>query len=262
MPMQLKYKRYFKILLFLFSLLVITLIIYSYFTISSELTAMKTILLALKVEVTNILESISSISSLFFTETIGLLIFFAVAIISINYLLNWYYLEKRNALIDELTELYNRKAMKNWLKKEVERAKRFNHPLSVAIMDLDRFKSYNDVNGHLKGDWLLKNISNILKQSIRDIDFVGRYGGEEFVIIFPETGHENALKVCERIRQTIETTPFAGEENMPTKKVTISIGLVTFCGDFDQEKMLKKADDFLYEAKSKGRNMVVHKNVC
>jgi len=262
MPLYLKYKRGYRILLFFFSLLVFSLIIYSYFSVQSELSEIRKAVSALNTGITTILTSVKNLSSIFFTETFWLVILFAVAIMSINYLLNWYYIEKRNALIDELTELYNRKAMKSWLHKEVGRAQRFKHPLSIAIMDLDRFKLYNDANGHLRGDWLLKHIAKILKENSREIDFVGRYGGEEFVIIFPETGHNNALKVCERIRQTIETTPFAGEENLPTKKVTISIGLVTVCDSFDQEKMLKQADDFLYKAKEEGRNRIVHKNVC
>jgi diguanylate cyclase (GGDEF)-like protein len=262
MPLQLKYKRWYKALLFFFALLVLALLIYAYTLIQSDVSIIEQAVSMLQQGASSILNSLSHISSTLLTETIGVVIFFASAIIVINYLLNWYYLEKRNALIDELTELYNRKAMTLWLKKETDRAKRFNHPLSVAMIDLDRFKIYNDTNGHLRGDWLLKAISKVFKENTRDIDFVGRYGGEEFIIVFPETGHENALQVCERIRKLIETSKFPGEEKIPTQNMTISIGLVTFCDNYDEERMIKLADEFLYQAKAQGRNRIVHKNVC
>jgi len=262
MVLGLRLKRWLKIMMVLFFVLMLGMVIYSYYSITSDISIIEKTIRTLGQETINLLSFLKRISSTFLVETVWLIIFLVFIFIAINYLLNIYFLEKRHALVDELTEVYNRKAMNLWLHKEIERAKRFKHPLSIALMDLDKFKVYNDINGHLRGDWLLKTIARILKENARDIDFVGRYGGEEFIIIFPETGHNNALKACERVRKIIEEMKFEGEENLPTKKVTISIGLVTFCDKLDQGKMLKQADELLYEAKAKGRNVTVHRNVC
>jgi len=243
-------------------MLMLGMTIYSYYSITSDISIIEKTILTFGQEVNTLISIVKSVSSTFLVETIWLIIFLVFIFIIINYLLNIYFLEKKYALVDELTEIYNRKAMKIWLHKEIERAKRFKRSLSIALIDLDRFKVYNDINGHLRGDWLLRRIAKILKENARDIDFVGRYGGEEFIIIFPETEHNSALKACERIRRIIEENKFEGEENLPTKKVTISIGLVTFCDKFDKEKMLKQTDELLYEAKAKGRNIIVHKNTC
>lgn len=252
-------KKGLKVILYLFSAVALILIGYYYFAINSNISSLKRAASTLQSGANMIVAGLTKISSLISIETMLLLVTFIVFIITINYLLNWYFLERKNALIDELTEIYNRKAMKSWLKKEIERAERFKHPLSIAMIDIDNFKIYNDRQGHLRGDWLLKIISRILKESCREMDFVGRYGGEEFIIIFPETEHSNAVAVTERIRNLIESTKFPGGEAQPKGKVTISLGLVTFHKVLEEGEMIKKADELLYQAKASGRNILVHK---
>jgi len=252
-------KRNLKIILYIFTFVPISLIIYSYFSISSEISFIKTTLSTLENGVNAIFASLMEIYSISLIETVFVIIFFIAAAIVINYLLNWYFIEKKHALIDGLTEIYNRKAMKKWLRTEIQRAKRYRHPLSVAMIDLDHFKLYNDKNGHVRGDKLLKKIAKIFKRSTREIDFVGRYGGEEFIIIFPETEYKGAVIVAERIRKAVEEARFAKEQVMPKGQVTISMGLVTFHKSFEEEKMIHEADKLLYEAKQRGRNLLIHK---
>ena len=199
-------------------------------------------------------------SGLILMETILLSVIFLSLTISVNYLLSWYFIENKNALVDELTEIYNRKGINALFRKEISRAKRFNHPLSVAMVDIDNFKVYNDQNGHLGGDWLLKAIAKILKMNTREMDIVGRYGGEEFIAILPEVGHDHAFIALERIRNLIEKTVFPKMEMQPNKKVTVSIGLATFVKDFDETGMIHEADSLLYAAKQKGKNALMHKD--
>ena len=113
------------------------------------------------------------------------------------------------------------------LLKEIEKSKLSQSPLSIALFDIDFFKKYNDQHGHLKGDKLLKELAELVKASVRSIDTVGRYGGEEFIIIMPETKSVDAKLVIERLHKNVLEKKFYGEELQPLKKVTISIGLVT-----------------------------------
>ena len=168
-----------------------------------------------------------------------------------------YLTQKRDALIDPLTQIYNRKAVFFSLKKELIKSERYGHPTAVAMIDIDHFKKYNDSNGHVAGDRLLKRFARIMTETVREYDVVGRYGGEEFIIVFPETTAEDAAKICERIRSEVENTQFSGQQNMPFKKVTISIGLSDVKGRRVREKtIINKADQFLYKAKESGRNQV------
>jgi diguanylate cyclase (GGDEF)-like protein len=243
-----------RLILFLSTVLAIFLIIYVYFNLNSEVINAKAI--SNNPEANTILDKISNI---FFTQAILLIIFFISVMWSIEYLLGWYFIENKNALIDELTEIYNRKGLNDSLKKEITRAKRSKHPISIAMIDIDYFKNYNDKTGHLRGDWLLKAISKILKINIREMDIVGRYGGEEFLLILPETGHDHGVIVCERIRRLIERTRFPSMNFQPGNKVTISIGLATFNKNFDEVDMIHKADSLLYAAKQDNRNNIKHK---
>lgn len=129
---------------------------------------------------------------------------------------------------------------------------------SIAIMDIDYFKNYNDKNGHMEGDNLLRSLASLLSASLRGKDMLFRFGGEEFVILFPETGREDAAMVAERIRQKVADFNFPYQERQPEGNLTISIG-VAFCPDdaTDKQKLLEVADTRLYKAKSNGRNRVV-----
>ncbi|MBE5812683.1 MAG: GGDEF domain-containing protein [Clostridiales bacterium] len=129
---------------------------------------------------------------------------------------------------------------------------------SILIMDIDNFKNYNDKNGHMEGDNLLRTLASLLAGSLREKDMLFRFGGEEFVILFPETTRESATMVAERIRQKVEEYKFPYQENQPNGNLTISIG-VAFCPDdaTTKQELLEIADTRLYKAKSGGRNRVV-----
>lgn len=129
---------------------------------------------------------------------------------------------------------------------------------ALMIMDIDYFKNYNDKNGHMEGDNLLRSLSSLLSGSLRDKDMLFRFGGEEFVILFPETPRESATMVAERIRQKVEAFEFPYQEKQPNGNLTISIG-VAFCPDdaTTKQELLEIADTRLYKAKSGGRNRVV-----
>ncbi len=154
------------------------------------------------------------------------------------------------AMRDELTGLYNRRVILDCLKKEIKRAIRYKLPLSVSIGDVDYFKSINDVHGHLKGDEVLQSIANHLTMCIRDTDKIGRYGGEEFLIILPHTDIHKALSCLERCRAGIETGSFDGV------KVTISFGVAQLSSKDTADSLILRADKALYAAKNKGRNRV------
>ena len=129
---------------------------------------------------------------------------------------------------------------------------------AIMIMDIDHFKNYNDKNGHMEGDNLLKSLSALLSDSLREKDMLFRFGGEEFVILFPETNREDVVMVAERIRQRVADYVFPFEERQPSGNLTISVG-VAFCPDdsLEKQKLLEIADERLYKAKSGGRNRVV-----
>jgi diguanylate cyclase (GGDEF)-like protein len=153
--------------------------------------------------------------------------------------------------IDTLTKLYSRRYIMNKLAEEVERSQRYKESLSVAMLDIDDFKRVNDKNGHDVGDDVLKSIAEIVMDNVRSIDSVGRYGGEEFLIIFPHTPLEHALKSCERIRKKVEMA------RIIPSNLTVSIGLAQLKDDESVDKVVKKADIALYMAKSYGKNCVV-----
>ncbi len=158
---------------------------------------------------------------------------------------------ERLATTDVLTKAYNRTKSEEILGREMERVKRYNHPLSMAIFDIDHFKKVNDTHGHIVGDNVLKCVATIVKENIRKIDHLIRWGGEEFVIVDPETDLRRAEALAERIRKVIENYPFdrAG-------KVTVSFGVTQFKEDDTEDTFIKRADDALYKAKKNGRNRV------
>ncbi|MEN2984977.1 MAG: diguanylate cyclase [Dictyoglomaceae bacterium] len=156
------------------------------------------------------------------------------------------------AIMDPLTGVLNRRGFEEIYQKEVSRAKRYNRPLSVMILDMDDFKLLNDTYGHLFGDQILKEIANLLKKACRKGDTIGRYGGDEFAIILPETNIENSNKVAERILRKIKNNPII----TPNKKkisLNISIGIASYPEDtLEPDKLLALADKAMYEAKIYG----------
>jgi len=157
---------------------------------------------------------------------------------------------------DEMTGIFNYRFVKRQLEIEVQRAHRYEKPLSICIIDIDHFKDINDQYGHQTGDQVLKEVARILTQSTRSVDFVGRYAGDEFVIIFPDTSLQDAVRLCERIRKTVADQVLSAQEK--TFHVSLSMGLA----DFDSKKrasaetLLEASDLRLYQAKRAGRNRV------
>ena len=162
------------------------------------------------------------------------------------------------AITDALTSLFNRRYMESHLGTLVEQASARNKPLAVLVLDIDYFKSINDSHGHDAGDDVLREFALRIKRSIRGIDLACRYGGEEFVIVMPETDMAVAAMVAERLRRRIAAEPFAIQQGARSIPVTISIGLAALRGKNENAAtVLKRADQALYRAKRDGRNRVV-----
>ena len=163
------------------------------------------------------------------------------------------YFEKKS-LTDSLTELYNREFMKEYLNKKIKEAKRYSFPLSVAIIDIDFFKKINDTYGHLIGDCVLRELSNLIKGFFRGSDVTIRYGGEEFLVILPFSNLKDACKRMDDFRKEIQKYLFCGKKQL---KITISVGVYEMNENDEFNDLIKNADKKLYEAKKTGRNRVV-----
>ena len=159
------------------------------------------------------------------------------------------------AITDSLTEVYTRRYIMDRFQEEIKRSMHRKIKMSFLMVDVDFFKAFNDKYGHLSGDQILKEIAGIIKENIREIDIAGRYGGEEFCIILPDTDGEGAQFVAERIRQAAEKKEIKAYDT--TVKATLSIGATTFPEDGkDAPELIDKADWALYRAKKLGRNRV------
>ncbi len=155
------------------------------------------------------------------------------------------------SVTDPLTKIYNRLKIDEVFYQEIKRNERYQYGLSIFMIDIDYFKSVNDEHGHLAGDKVLTKISSILKNNLRNNDFLGRWGGEEFLVICPSTNLKEAEKVAEKLRKTIEKTDFP-----PVKKVTASFGVAQWVEKDTKEILISKADYAMYLSKQKGRNKV------
>ncbi len=163
---------------------------------------------------------------------------------------------ERLAVTDGLTEVYTRRYFLERFEEEVKRASIKKIKLSFLMLDTDHFKMINDQHGHLTGDCVLKEVAVIIKENIREIDIVGRYGGEEFCVVLPETDLEGARLVAERIRKATEQRLIKAYDT--SIRITISIGISTYpTGGKGVEELIDKADWSLYRAKTQGRNCVV-----
>lgn len=164
-------------------------------------------------------------------------------------------------ITDKLTGLYNRYHLVTVLEDETTRSQRYHHPLAVLMIDIDKFKSFNDSYGHLAGDQMLAFIGRLIKESIRKFDRAFRFGGEEFVVVLPETDHTMAYVVAERLRKAFaEKTFIVSSKEKMTNDIasrTISIGHAQFEGESSIEELLNQADNALYAAKDKGGNLCV-----
>ena len=153
------------------------------------------------------------------------------------------------SITDGLTGLHNQRHFYNELDKEMERAKRQHTTLSLLLFDLDDFKVFNDIHGHLEGDKVLRNVAQVVLKSVRRMDSAYRYGGDEFTVILPGATRVEATQVAERIRKTFETTPYL-------QQIKLSIGLVEFDPQYDLTNFVKYADEAMYTAKKMGGNQI------
>ena len=162
------------------------------------------------------------------------------------------------AVTDELTGVYNYRYLMRELQREINRTQRFGNPFSILMFDIDHFKNYNDINGHLKGDDALRKISKILIDNTRKTDTVARYGGEEFLIILPGLNKSKAQKIATKIHNLIEGEYFDNQEKQPNGNLTISLGVAAFPHDGKEIKLLiENVDKAMYSAKRSGRNKIV-----
>jgi len=160
------------------------------------------------------------------------------------------------AMSDDLTGLWNRRMILNQLARELNRARHERQPLAVAMVDIDLFKSVNDTYGHLAGDTVLREVALSLRSQLRSYDFIGRYGGEEFLALLPGCDYETSAEIARRMCQTVAAHPVQiGDVEVP---VTVSIGLSTTAEtEFDPDSLIAAADFGLYRAKAGGRNQVI-----
>ncbi|MCH7721059.1 MAG: diguanylate cyclase, partial [Planctomycetes bacterium] len=161
----------------------------------------------------------------------------------------------QQARLDPLTKLLNRMAWDEIADREQERSRRYDHPYSIVMIDIDHFKAYNDSQGHQAGDECLRRVARSIATVCRTTEFVGRYGGEEFVVLVPETNLDGGRVLAERIRGAIEELNISHPASPTTDRVTVSIGVASGAAG-SWEGLLKEADVALYTAKKNGRNQV------
>jgi diguanylate cyclase (GGDEF)-like protein len=161
------------------------------------------------------------------------------------------------AVTDELTGIYNYRFFNERLCEEKRRARRYRQPLSLLMVDIDWFKQYNDNYGHQAGNAVLKGVADMIRASIRDTDILCRYGGEEFVVILPQTEAAEARRVAERVRANIEKSAFGLAPDEPVVSLTVSVGITTYPDNGESpERLVQIVDQAMYRAKEMGRNKV------
>jgi len=160
-------------------------------------------------------------------------------------------------IIDDLTGVNNYRYFAEKIKEEKRRAVRYNQALSLIMIDIDWFKKFNDNYGHEVGNQVLVGLTAVIKKCIRDVDILCRYGGEEFIIILPQTVEREAYKIAQRIRDEVEQSEFGGGEGIPRLKVTVSVGVSSFPENRrPEEELINAVDQALYRAKGSGKNTV------
>jgi diguanylate cyclase (GGDEF)-like protein len=163
---------------------------------------------------------------------------------------------KKESATDFLTGAFNRRAMESRLAIELHRSQRFGRVFTVAMVDIDHFKKFNDANGHLVGDEVLRSVARKIQAKLRDIDVVARFGGEEFFVIMPETEKKKAHIAMERVRISVASTRLPGADGTDIG-VSVSVGIAEFPYDgIDAEALIKAADMAMYQSKAGGRNRV------
>jgi two-component system cell cycle response regulator len=163
------------------------------------------------------------------------------------------------ALTDSLTGLYNRRYLNAHLSSMIERAQASGKPLSLFMLDIDHFKRVNDTYGHASGDEVLRQVAGLISHNLREFDLTARIGGEEFVVVMPDTPVTAALMVADRMRKMVAETdmPLRGAATTSPQRVTVSIGVANLVEGEGGDELLRRADEALYAAKNAGRNQVV-----
>jgi polar amino acid transport system substrate-binding protein len=160
---------------------------------------------------------------------------------------------RKVSITDRLTRVYNRLKIDTELENEYQRYLRNHEPFSIILLDIDHFKRVNDTYGHLVGDEVLKKISKLIQENSRSIDIIGRWGGEEFIIITPHTSRAGAIELAQKLREKIEKSKIN-----PVGNITASFGVSQIEGNQSIEMLLHRVDNALYEAKENGRNRMVY----
>ena len=159
------------------------------------------------------------------------------------------------SIVDDLTQLYNPRHFYAQLKNEIDRANRYEQPLTLLLLDLDDFKQFNDTYGHIEGDQVLLRLGQVVKRCLRQTDSAYRYGGEEFTIILPMTTSADGITIAERIRTEFEKETFSPVPGQGVH-VTVSIGLTQYKPQEDMKVFVQRADQLMYQAKRNGKNRV------
>jgi len=157
------------------------------------------------------------------------------------------------SITDALTDLFNLRHFYHQLALEMDRSRRYRHPLSLILLDVDDFKKYNDTYGHQEGDLVLAALADVVRSCLRRIDTAYRYGGEEFVVILPETAKDQGRLIAERIRKTFHAKVFQPREGGEVQK-TVSLGVAQYADGEDETSFIKRADKNMYRAKALGKN--------
>ncbi|NJL98211.1 MAG: diguanylate cyclase [Synechococcaceae cyanobacterium SM2_3_2] len=160
----------------------------------------------------------------------------------------------RMIIVDGLTGIHNKSYFLETLEREIQRADRYQHPLTLVMLDVDFFKRTNDTYGHLAGDYVLRELAQLLKDRIRPSDLVARYGGEEFALILPATALPGAVMFCNKLREMVAVHPFTFQSK--TIALTLSMGVAQWLPAWDLNQLIQQADEKLYQAKEQGRNRV------
>ncbi len=163
---------------------------------------------------------------------------------------------EHNATVDALTSLYNRRWLDNTMIRVMHRCHKNDDALSIMMIDIDRFKNYNDDYGHLAGDIVLRTVSQTIKQYLRPVDMVARFGGEELFALLPRLDLKGTVTIAERLRDAIKQTEILNGEDKPLPGVTVSIGVAQMIDHDDPHKLIEAGDKAMYEAKNSGRDKV------
>ena len=251
------------LVLFIFYIMVATFLIHHQKAFKNTITAM-VLVLVIAFSDEGLIYSSEKLATMVAFNVILLFTYFISAYLSRNLRENEKKLRdllqksQEMSVTDGLTNLYNQAYFFLLFRLELEKSRRYHTPFSIIIFDVDRFKSYNDNMGHLKGSEVLQRIGEMMKEAFRASDLLAKYGGDEFVVILPNSDKVGTFLAADRLREMVENEPFEGRHLQPGGKVTLSLGIATYPEHGDTvEKILGNADKALYSAKKGGRNRTV-----